>query len=105
MGPTTSAEIILFEDIKKNKTSKYDVVHKPKHYNQGKIEVWDLMELALSDEEFRGYLKGNQIKYLLRYKHKGKVEDLKKLRAYNKRLEEFESGKRVRWYYENVKEV
>jgi len=70
-------------------------VERPEHYNTGKIETWDWIELGLTDEEFRGYLKGNQLKYMHRYKLKGGVEDLRKMEAYCKRLQEFEDGVRT----------
>jgi len=40
----------------------------------------------LSAEEFRGYLKGNIIKYLWREKHKGGMESLKKAKWYLNKL-------------------
>jgi hypothetical protein len=41
----------------------------------------------MSNEEFCGYLKGNVLKYVWRYRYKGKpVEDLKKARWYLDRL-------------------
>jgi malate/lactate dehydrogenase len=41
----------------------------------------------MSDEEFQGYCKGNAMKYLWRYKYKGKpVEDLKKAQWYLEKL-------------------
>lgn len=49
-------------------------VDHPSHYNTGSIEVIDFIE----DQGF-GFLDGNAIKYICRYKHKGKpVEDIKK---------------------------
>ena len=41
----------------------------------------------MTAEEFTGYLKGNCMKYLWRYKYKGKpVEDLKKCQWYLNKL-------------------
>ena len=37
---------------------------------------------ALDEKEFRGYCKGNNIKYTFRESDKGKDEDLKKARVY-----------------------
>lgn len=42
---------------------KDKIVNHPDHYNQGGIETIKLIELLLTPEEFRGYLKGNIIKY------------------------------------------
>ncbi len=64
----------------------HDPVNKPKHYSQGKIQPLDIMDDKFSHEEFTGYLKGNIFKYLLRYKLKNGVEDLKKAEFYLKRL-------------------
>ena len=36
----------------------------------------------MSPEEYQGYLKGNAMKYLWRYKHKNGLEDLKKAQIY-----------------------
>ena len=40
----------------------------------------------MTHEEFCGYLKGNIIKYVWRYKRKGLVTDLEKSEFYLKRL-------------------
>lgn len=74
-----------------------DVVNHPNHYTKwanGKIEMWDWLELGLTEEEFRGYLKGNILKYQ-RYQMKGGCEDLNKMKAYVDRLLEFERGTRT----------
>ena len=60
----------------------FDNVDRPMHYAAGTIECIDAIEAQLSAEEFRGYLKGNVIKYLWREKHKGGVESLKKANWY-----------------------
>ena len=64
-----------------------DVVNSPEHYRQGGIEAIEAIKASMSREEFEGYLKGNAVKYLWRYRHKGKPEqDLKKARWYLDRL-------------------
>jgi len=55
-----------------------DMVNEPPHYTQGGIECIDAIRAALTPEEFRGFCKGNAIKYSWREKHKGGNEDLKK---------------------------
>lgn len=55
-----------------------DNVHAPAHYRQGEIEAIDAIESALTSEEFRGYCKGNALKYIWREKHKGQNESLEK---------------------------
>lgn len=58
----------------------------PAHYKQGGIECIDAIEAALTPEEFRGFCKGNVIKYTWRERIKGKNESLAKARWYINRL-------------------
>ena len=62
-----------------------DQVNHPEHYS-GSIECLDAIEASMTHEEFCGYLKGNIIKYVWRYKKKGLVTDLLKSEFYLKRL-------------------
>lgn len=48
------------------------------------------MQAWMSAEQFKGFLRGNAIKYLARCDDKGGVEDLKKARHYLDRLIEME---------------
>ena len=60
-----------------------DNVNNPPHYNQGgDIECIDAIIAALTEEEFRGYCKGNVMKYVWREKHKGGKESLAKAKWY-----------------------
>lgn len=64
-----------------------DPVTKPDHYNKGSIEAIEAIKASMPDHEFKGYLKGNALKYLWRYDYKGKaVEDLRKCKWYVERL-------------------
>jgi len=64
-----------------------DVVNNPDHYNTGNIECIEAIEESMTPEAFKGYLKGNSMKYLWRYEYKGKqVEDLQKCQWYLARL-------------------
>lgn len=54
-----------------------NVVEHPSHYTQGSIEVLDF----IIDQKF-GYLDGNVVKYMCRYRYKGGAEDLRKARQY-----------------------
>lgn len=56
-------------------------VEHPAHYNQGKIECWDY----LVSHNF-GFLDGNIIKYVTRFKYKNGVEDLYKAQQYLEKL-------------------
>ena len=67
--------------------SKEDMVNHPPHYNQGGMEVIDVIEAGIGDQGFIGYLLGYILKYVLRFRHKGKpIEDLKKARWYLDKL-------------------
>lgn len=63
-----------------------DVVNHPPHYLQGGIECIEAIEAQLTQEEYRGYLKGNIAKYVWREQSKGGVESLKKAQFYLNRL-------------------
>jgi len=64
-----------------------DAVNSPDHYNTGNIECIEAIEESMSSVAFKGYLKGNCMKYLWRYDYKGKqVEDLEKAGWYLRRL-------------------
>jgi hypothetical protein len=63
-----------------------DEVNHPPHYTDGGIETIEAIEAQLSQEEYEGYLRGNCVKYLWRWKHKGGVQDLKKCSWYLDRL-------------------
>ena len=82
------------QDYIKNEsdTTQKDMVKNPSHY-QGKhgLEVYDVLENFLKDIE--SYYVGNIIKYILRYRNKNGLEDIKKAREYADKL--------IRWY-ENV---
>lgn len=65
---------------------KPDMVNHPPHYNAGKIEVIRIMEDQLSPDEYRGYIKGQVLKYITRERHKNGLEDLKKAQWYLNKL-------------------
>jgi hypothetical protein len=54
-----------------------DMVNSPPHYRMGDIECIDAIRAALTPEEFRGYCKGNALKYIWRERHKGSDSLLK----------------------------
>jgi len=63
-----------------------DLVNHPAHYTNGEIECIDAIKSSMDISSFRGYLKGNIIKYVWRYEHKNKFEDLQKAQWYLNRL-------------------
>ena len=70
-----------------------DNVNRPTHYTQGRRELIDIMSDTFTNEEFKGFLKCNCLKYLARYKHKNGIEDLKKADWYLNKLIEVEETK------------
>ena len=66
---------------------KKDIVNNPSHYTFGNVECIDAIESSMSKESFCGFLKGNVIKYIWRYEHKGRsIENLKKCKWYLNKL-------------------
>jgi hypothetical protein len=65
-----------------------DTVNHPSHYTDGGgIECIEAIEAQLTVEEYRGYLRGNCVKYLWRCNLKdNSKEDLQKCEWYLKRL-------------------
>ncbi|EPY07443.1 hypothetical protein PAALTS15_09970 [Paenibacillus alvei TS-15] len=59
-----------------------DEVERPSRYTFGGIETIDYIRAKLTPEEFRGYCKGNVLKYVSRERWKGKDEDLQKSMKY-----------------------
>ena len=70
-----------------------DQVNHPPHYTQGGIECIDAIQAALTADEFRGYCKGNALKYVCRERSKGGDQDLRKAEWYLKRLSDAEATK------------
>jgi hypothetical protein len=61
------------------------------HYNRGAIQPIDFMEGSFTPDEYRGFLKGNVLKYVSRFQFKGTaIEDLRKARQYLEWLIDFE---------------
>ena len=65
-----------------------DVVNHPPHYTDGGgVECIEAIEAQLTVEEYKGYLRGNCVKYLWRCNRKGNSkEDLQKCEWYLNRL-------------------
>jgi len=71
-----------------NGTSADDVQVSGNHYKDMPIQPWALMEMVLTPEEFRGYLKGNIIKYAMRAGRKDGSDDAGKAKHYMQKLKE-----------------
>ena len=64
------------------------------YYDQGGIEVLDIIKAKLTAEQYEGYLLGNSIKYSLRLNWKGnKARDAEKAAIYSK------------WFNDAIKEL
>lgn len=67
---------------------------KPKHYARGAggatFDVIEALYQVLPWEQFKGYMKGNIIKYTVRYDDKNGTEDVEKAAEYNRRLMAYE---------------
>lgn len=75
------------EKIIKAAPPENDPVQKPAHYAYGRYEAIDVItELTEGASGPEGFLLGNIIKYLWRYRRKNGAEDLKKAREYLSRL-------------------
>ena len=59
------------------------------HYTSKTVQPWQAMESWMTEEQFKGFLKGNVIKYLARCDDKGGKIDLEKARHYLDKLIEF----------------
>ncbi len=64
----------------------FDSVNRPAHYASGDIECIDAIRAQMSKEEYQGYLRGNVVKYMWRWRDKGGVESLRKARWYLDKL-------------------
>jgi Protein of unknwon function (DUF3310) len=58
------------------------------HYKDMAVQPWVVMEAVLTPEEFRGYLKGNIIKYSMRAGRKDGSDDGGKAKHYIHKLGE-----------------
>lgn len=68
-----------------------DVIHRPSHY--GDFTPIDAMISGIfNTEQFKGFLKGNILKYITRYDSKNGLEDLHKAQEYLTILMKLEDG-------------
>lgn len=67
----------------------------PNHYIFGGIETIEYLKAKLTPEEYRGFLKGNVLKYVSREAEKNGLEDLKKDKWYLDKLIEFENDRKL----------
>ena len=65
-------------------TDSYQVAGE--HYTSKSVQPWQAMESWMSEEQFKGFLRGNVIKYVARYDEKGGKTDLQKAKHYLDKL-------------------
>ena len=77
----------------KNKIDMHD-----KHYRSSIIEPILAMQEFFTKEEFVGFLKGNILKYRLRFGHKdGETQrDLDKIKVYETWLKQVQAGEKIK---------
>jgi hypothetical protein len=56
------------------------------HYVGKAVQPWEVMEAWMPREAFIGFLEGNVIKYLARWRGKGGLQDLAKAAHYLEKL-------------------
>lgn len=69
-----------------------DIVNHPNHYTSYQMETLTAISGQSTLDEYRGFLKGNVIKYVARYRFKNGVEDLKKAQFYLEKLKTVEEN-------------
>ena len=88
-----TCDVALENNARETKEVKLDNVNHPTHYTKGTMECLNVIKACLSNSEFKGFLKGNILKYMYRKGDKGDaLEDLNKACWYAKKLMEQEDG-------------
>ncbi len=77
-------------------STESDLINKPKHYQLiGDLEAIDVIQRALTPEQFEGYLIGNFLKYRLRAGKKDDLaQDIAKSEWYRERAEMIATSKK-----------
>ena len=71
---------------------KIDEYIEPDYYHNGTdgVDTIEMLYRTIPFEQFRGFMKGNVIKYVTRYDRKNGPEDLIKAHTYLDRLRDYE---------------
>ena len=72
------------------RTTANDIQVGGQHYKTMPVQPWDVMESVLTPDEFRGFLRGNVVKYAMRAGRKEGSDDANKARHYMLKLKEFD---------------
>lgn len=67
--------IISIDEFASNIIESHESVNHSDHYNRSGIETIKIIEMFLTEEEYRGFLKGNILKYRERAPYKGNAEE------------------------------
>ena len=89
----TSAQLDLFHEITRKHVQELqanDMQVAGDHYKSKSIQPWDYIV-----GNNLGYLEGNVVKYVSRWKDKGGLDDLKKARHYLDKLIEVNYGRKA----------
>ena len=86
MDNTVTPQYLYTNAVPSEENKPVEKVNHPSHYNSVKKETIKILDDYLTDEEYDGFLKGNVIKYMHRYKFKNGVEDLQKAKWYLEEL-------------------
>lgn len=84
--PRIDKDGVLMEEVKAD-----DMQVGGNHYKDLDPQPWDVMQALLTPDEFRGFLKGNMIKYAMRQGKKDSP-DAGKYHHYKKKLGEMTGG-------------
>lgn len=79
-SPCQMYDVAGFELVEEESMSK--LIDKQEHYKANGVEPIELMKQNFTKEEYSGFLQGNVLKYMMRFKRKNGVEDLKKALTY-----------------------
>lgn len=90
----TKKDVIKKEVKYPDKDIIKEEVNHPDHYGgeNNPYEVIKVLRAWLTPDEYRGFLKGNSLKYLARHRSKGGNKDLEKAEWYNHELNNFNKG-------------
>jgi hypothetical protein len=56
--------------------------HGGNHYTSKTVQPWDAMDAWMTEEQVKGFMLGNVIKYIARFQDKGGKVDLEKAKHY-----------------------
>jgi hypothetical protein len=75
----------VYNEKLKQKYASMSPVSTPKHYDN-EVQPWDYMRQIMTPDEFEGFLRGNVIKYVSRYKDKNGKQDIIKAKHYLEKM-------------------